>query len=244
MQYIYRDMIPYDVKSGETLFMIANRFGVDLEQIRSVNPHVSEYNIVSGQTIWIPRKCEKPKPKPIPVNRNILRLNNAFRKLWEQHILWTRIVISDIVFEIPERDFAITRLLRNPDDFGKQLSQFYGSSFGRDFGALMYDHLTIAAELVHAVKSGNEERFEELNRKWFKNADDMARALTSVNPYWDFETWQKMLYEHLDLVLKEATLFINCQLEENVLLFDKMEQQALEMADMMTKGIINQFFYQ
>ncbi|MCK9537176.1 MAG: LysM peptidoglycan-binding domain-containing protein [Bacilli bacterium] len=244
MQAFMRNMIPYTVKSGETLFMIANRFGVDIEQLRTVNPHINEYNIIAGQLIGIPSKQETLSLKPIPVNLIILDLNNTFRMLWEQHIVWTRIVISDITSDMAELNFAVARLLRNPGDFGEQMAKYYGYDFGRKFAALMHDHLSIAAELVQTAKRGDNQKFDELNRQWFKNADDMARVLASVNPYWDFKAWQKMFYEHLNLVLKEATQFLNNQLEANVLLFDQMERQALEMADTMTKGIINQFPYQ
>lgn len=232
----------YTVKSGETLIMIANLFGIEVGDLRAANPHLNEYNLSPGELIIIPERKMDLIPGSLPVNREILELNNAFRMLWEQHIVWTRIVISDIVFENPELDFAIARLLQNPEDFGAQLAKFYGAAFGREFASLMRDHLTIAAELVQAALSGDNQKFAELNRSWFQNADAMSRALASVNPYWGYKRWREMFGEHLNLVLEEATLFIENRLEENVRLFDKMERQALMMADFMTRGIVSQFF--
>lgn len=231
----------YTVKGGETLLMIANRFGVDIGALRAANPNLNEYNLVPGQIIIIPARVKELVPGPLPVNREILELNNAFRMLWEEHITWTRIVISDIVFENPELDFAVARLLRNPEDFGELLARFYGSAFGHEFSALMKDHLTIAAELVKTAIAGDDARFNELNRAWFKNDDDMAQALSSVNPYWSFKRWQEMFYEHLHLVMEEATLFIENRFAEVVRLFDEMERQALMMADFMTQGVVSQF---
>ena len=39
------------------------------------------------------------------------------RLLWEQHVYWTRMLISGIVFGSPDVEQTKARLLRNPADF-------------------------------------------------------------------------------------------------------------------------------
>jgi len=62
----------------------------------------------------------------VPVNEQVLNLNNLMRLLWEQHITWTRNVIQDIVYDAPEKEFAISRLLRTPPISRTRLPRFTG----------------------------------------------------------------------------------------------------------------------
>jgi hypothetical protein len=50
-----------------------------------------------------------------------------------------------------------------------------------------------------------------------------------------------MLYEHLELLEDEVTFRLESRYEDDVRIFDAIEDQALEMGDTMARGIINQF---
>lgn len=230
---------PYTIKAGDNLYLLANRFNTTVRDILIYNPGLDPQRLRIGQIIYIPRNINSSRP--IRVNSAYLQLSNQFRMLWEQHIAWTRIVIMDIIYDLPETPFATARLLRNPQDFGNAFRTFYGNDVALRISTLFTEHLTLAAEVVKAAKANNTEKVQELNVKWFRNADDIARFLASINPYWSFDEWQNMLYEHLNLVTDEALNFLNQQFEVNVALFDDMERQALEMADTMTNGIVRQF---
>ncbi len=57
----------------------------------------------------------------------IIILNNTLRKLWEQHIMWTRSFIISTVDNLGDIEFVTKRLLRNPSDFAAVLKNYYGS---------------------------------------------------------------------------------------------------------------------
>lgn len=50
-----------------------------------------------------------------------------------------------------------------------------------------------------------------------------------------------MLYKHLAMTKDEAVNILTGKYLESINGYDKIEEQALVMADMMTNGIINQF---
>src|SRR5262245_33591506 len=54
------------------------------------------------------------------------KLNDGMRKLWEDHITWTRNVICCLVDGLPGSDQALKRLLENQDDIGNAIKPYYG----------------------------------------------------------------------------------------------------------------------
>jgi len=180
-------------------------------------------------------------PSPMKITKSEVELRNNIRMLWEQHGAWTRMAIMSIVFGLPDEEVATNRLLRNPVDFGNLLKIFYGNKIALRFSDLLKDHLVIAAQLVKAAKVGDNKSAAEAEKKWYENADELAALLSYINPYWSKESWRTMLHEHLALVKAEAVAMLTKDYAAGVKVYDKIESQALEMADMMAAGIINQF---
>lgn len=168
-------------------------------------------------------------------------LNRKLRSLWEQHIFWTRLTVNSIVDGLDDVQPTTARLLRNPSDFAMVLAPIYGTAIASQFEKLLREHLTIAAELVTDLKSGNSIAAEDAQKRWYANADSIAAFLGQINPYWSKGEWQRMLYEHLRLLTEEVATRIAKDYARNVEISDFIEPQALEMADMMTSGIIQQF---
>lgn len=168
-------------------------------------------------------------------------LMNIFRTLWEQHDVWTRAVITSIALDLPDTDLVTNRLLRNPSDFADTLRPYYGDKAASKFSDLLKSHLVIAAQLVKASKAGDSEAAEKAERDWYKNADEIAAFLSSINPYWSEESWRAMLHHHLELIKAEATDILTKNYSAGISVYDEIERQTLEMADIMSKGIIKQF---
>ena len=172
---------------------------------------------------------------------NPIMIMNTFRKLWQQHVMWTRSFIISTAENLEDLDLVTKRLLRNPSDFADVLKMFYGSQKADQFKVLFEQHLLIAADLVNNAKAGNVEGADEARKKWYANADEIAEFLSSINPYWSKEEWQMLLYDHLKMTGKEATLRLNKQYADDINIFDDIEDEALRMADYMTSGIRKQF---
>lgn len=168
-------------------------------------------------------------------------LNDQLRLLWAQHVYWTRLFISGTVFDSPDVKMTEARLLQNPGDMSMVLALFYGERAARRFEKLFTEHLTIAGELVTAAKNGNETAVADAEKRWYANAGQIAEFLASINPYWTMDEWKEMLYDHLAMTKQEAVDFIGGKYQESIEVFDMIEQQAMEMADRMTWGIVQQF---
>jgi hypothetical protein len=168
--------------------------------------------------------------------------HDAMRKLWEDHITWTRLVIIGVFEDLPDLDPSVQRLLQNQVDIGDAIKPFYGEQAGEQLTALLTDHILIAAEILQAAKTGDTAAMENAIDRWYANADDIAEFLHAANPkHWPLEEMKHMMREHLDLTLEEAVAYLNGDYEGSIAAYDLIHLQALEMADMLSTGIIKQF---
>ena len=171
-----------------------------------------------------------------------LVFQQAVRKLWEDHVTWTRVYIIAALADLPEADAAAQRLLQNQTDIGNAVKPFYGDAAGDQLTALLKDHILIAADLLAAAKAGDTAKFEDANKRWYENADQIAAFLSSANPdNWPLSEMQTMMKDHLDLTLEEATARLNEDWTGDVAAYDKVHDEILHMADMISEGIIKQF---
>src|SRR5687768_2875557 len=137
-------------------------------------------------------------------------LKSDMRKLWEDHIIWTRNVIFNIIDDLPGTTEAVNRLLQNQVDIGNAIKPYYGNDAGNQLTALLHDHITIAAELLTALKNdntppfGDTPAFATAYAAWVANADAIAALLSSVNPSWPLEEMKMMMHEHLEKTGAEA----------------------------------------
>ncbi len=172
---------------------------------------------------------------------NFVTLSGTMRELWEQHVHWTRSFVVSAAADLPDLDLVVKRLLRNPMDFAKVLSVFYGKEKANRFNELLTDHLTIAATLVNYAKAGDTDNVNKTRDLWYKNAADIAAFLASINPFWDQNKWRKMLFEHLRLLEEAVVNRLSGNFEAEINGYDAIEDMALMMGDYMAEGIYKQF---
>jgi len=170
---------------------------------------------------------------------NELRTN--MRKLWEDHVVWTRNVICCLTDSLPGADQAVTRLLKNQEDIGNAVKPLYGEAAGNKLTSLLHDHIIIAADVVKAAKAGDHGALDAANKKWLANADEISAFLASANANWKQDDMKKMMREHLRLTTDEAIARIKKDYDADVAAYDAVHNEILEMSDMLTDGIVKQF---
>ncbi len=175
------------------------------------------------------------------ISKQEVRLKSSMRLVWEQHVYWTRLTIISLAFNLPDVDFVTARLLRNATDMGNLLKPFYGNKIAAKFSNLIREHLVIAAELVKAAKAGNQKAVAAAERRWYANGEEIAEFLSTINPNISKNEFRKMFFEHLALTTSEAVFILQKEFKSSIAVFDKIEAEALQMADTITIGIVKQF---
>lgn len=168
--------------------------------------------------------------------------HDGMRQLWVDHVTWTRLFIVSFVAELPDLQATTDRLLQNQVDIGDAVKPFYGRAAGDQLTALLEEHILQAADLLAAAKAGDTTAFEEARKAWYRNAREIAAFLHDANPTnWRRADLRSMMKEHLDLTLQEASHQLGGDFEASVADYDAVVAEILEMADMLSSGIIAQF---
>jgi len=171
---------------------------------------------------------------------------NAFhdqmRKLWEDHVTWTRLAIVTFADESPGFGATAGRLLQNQTDIGDAIKPFYGDTAGDQLTALLHHHITIAVELLQAAKTGDTEAFNAATTRWYANGNDIADFLAAANPRsWPDAVMRADMKKHLDQTLAEAAHELQAQYPASVSDYEGIHAHILMMADQLSAGIIAQF---
>jgi hypothetical protein len=176
------------------------------------------------------------------ISQKELALRNDMRKLWEDHITWTRLAIISLTTDAPDTSATVERLLQNQTDLGDAIKPFYGQAAGDELTRLLREHILIAADLIAAARAGDQAAVAAEQARWRANADQIAAFLNAANPRsWKFREMQEMLYEHLNLTTSEVVARLQGDWDADVAAYDKIHLQALEMADELSTGIVKQF---
>ena len=164
----------------------------------------------------------------------------AVRKLWEDHITYTRNYIISALADLPDSDAVAGRLLKNQDDIGDAIKPYYGEDAGKKLAALLRDHILIATEVVKAAKT-NKSQLADAQKKWSDNGKEIAAFLSSANPNWSKKDLEEMLQKHLDLTTGEVVGRLNKNWVADIKAYDDGHVHMLMFADALTDGIAKQF---
>lgn len=174
-------------------------------------------------------------------HKSAVDLRMAMRKLWEEHIVYTRSYIISALADLEDANAVAERLLKNQDDIGNAIKPIYGEAAGNKLSSLLRDHIMIASEVVKAAKMGKDDELAAANQKWQANATDIATFLSGANPNWSKQDLVNVLYLHLALTTGEVVSRLKKDWPADIDYYDKGHDHILLLADVLTDGIVKQF---
>jgi hypothetical protein len=168
--------------------------------------------------------------------------HDAMRKLWEDHITWTRLAIVSFAGGLPDLQATEARLLANQVDIGNAIKPYYGRAAGNRLTALLKEHILGAVALLQAAKAGDQAQIAKASTAWYANGNQIADFLHAANPHaWATTTMRAMMKTHLDQTLAEAQHRLQGNFAADVRDYDAVHRHILEMADTLSAGIMRQF---
>jgi hypothetical protein len=206
--------------------------GMDMAQARGNAPHQAQ----------APMKMTMTVHPSSTLTAKAVTLRTDMRKLWEDHITWTRLAIISLETGTPDTDATVARLLTNQADIGNAIKPYYGKAAGDELTRELRAHILIAADVIAAAKAGDSAKLADAQGRWVKNADQIATVLHSVNPrYWKLGAMKTEMHRHLDLTTREAVARLQGNWAADVAAYDKVHKHILHLSDVLSEGIVKQF---
>jgi hypothetical protein len=175
------------------------------------------------------------------VTASAAALKQDMRKLWTDHVVWTRDYIVAAIGDQPEAPAAANRLMKNQDDIGAAVGKIYGAAAGQQLTTLLKEHISIAVDLIKAAKAGDKGGQQKADARWQQNGQAIAEFLSKANPNWPRATLVDLMKGHLSTTTAEVVARLNRNWEEDVRAFDEVYRHILMMSDALADGIIKQF---
>jgi hypothetical protein len=165
----------------------------------------------------------------------------------EDHVTWTRLTIVSAVGgtngeALADTGPTLARLQQNQDDIGAAIVPYFGQAAGDQLAALLHEHISGAVTLVLAAKAGDEAGVAEAKTAWYANGQQIADFLAAANPrFWPQDTMRDAMKTHLDQTLQEAVDRLQGNHVAEIQDYDHAHLHILEMADLLSSGIIRKF---
>lgn len=169
------------------------------------------------------------------------QLKMDMRKLWTDHVVWTRCYLISALADLPDAQVAMNRLMRNQEDIGNAIATFYGPAAGQQVTTLLKEHIAMSAVIVKAAKAGDTALQQAAEQRWQANAVQIADLMASANPNLPRQMLVDALMVLLSTTKNEGVARLAMNWEEDVRAFDAVYDHVLKMADGLAYGIVMQF---
>ena len=209
--------------------------------MKKISLTLISFILITSLLVPLKTNCFEGGGNNSALSMQAFNLKMAERKLWIDHVLWTRnFIISDLA-DVKDKDSVAQRLLKNQDDIGASIKPYYGEEAGNKLSKLLREHIVIAGKVVDAAKSDNKADLDKYNKLWYKNADDIADFLSGANPNLSNSELKDMLHKHLEFVTAQVVARINKNWKADVEAYDKGEDHMIKFADVLSESIVKQF---
>ena len=175
------------------------------------------------------------------LSSSAVSLKQDMRKLWTDHVVWTRDYIIAAVGDQPDAKAAANRLMKNQDDIGSAVAKFYGPAAAQQLTTLLKDHISIAVDVIKAAKAGDKAGQQKADARWQQNAEQIADFLSKANPNWPRATLADLMKRHLSTTTDEFVARLHKDWDADVRAFDAVYEHILHMSDALSDGIVRQF---
>lgn len=166
---------------------------------------------------------------------------NKLRMLWMEFIMWSRVLITSEVSGFGDIEAVGLRLYQLPVEFGNVFELFYGQQIGSHIERFLTDQLLLVADIIRAQKIGNTEAIDANTLMLYQSGNEMAAFLAQINPYWDERVWANLFTEFLRTKIAETLTIGAGDFNESIIVSENLRDQALNMADYMAQGLIQNF---
>lgn len=174
-------------------------------------------------------------------NEAQIALYSGMRTLWAEHMQWTYDTVVAFASGSDGLNATIDRILKNQVDIGNAVAFYYGDDAGAKLTELLSTHIKDAVPVLVAAKAGDTAALDTAVADWYANAQEIGDFLASANPAWDQTDLRDMMKMHITQTIGYASDILGGDYEQAIVHYNEAEAHMVDMADMLSMGIIAQF---
>ncbi len=228
--------IAHVIMRGDTIYLLAKKYGTTVPEILMKNPGVNPYNLQIGSTLYICRNEENGGSNGV----NGTELNSVLRRLWEQLSFWIRLYLLSQMNGAKDEEVVEEQLKRIPVEMGEVFADYYPPEVASQLQQELMQFVMQIAELISVVKDGEADEADLLEVRLEQNVKKLSEILSNLNINYDRAELERELGEYLMLTKREIVARLSEEYADDVDTFNEVERQGLKLADYLSVGIERQ----
>ena len=164
------------------------------------------------------------------------------RTLWRDLVMWSRIYLNSRLAGIGPLEDVYNRIYRIPLEFGNIFRLIFGNQAAEVVIQQLSSNVVLYRQLVEAMITGNNEAAATITQELYKNADERAAYMASINPFWDETQWRNLIYNFYTFSFQEIISILTND-PKNIGLFDRFMQYTDAIGDYFAQGLFNYMTY-
>jgi len=164
------------------------------------------------------------------------------RNLWREFVVWSRVYLISRIAGIGIAEDVFNRIYRIPIEFGNITRLIFGNQAAEVTIQQLSSTVVLFRQLVDEMIAGNNDAASFLVQELYKNADERAAYLASINPFWDETQWKYLIYTFYNYSFQEITSLLTSD-PRNIDTFDRFLLYADSMGDYFAQGLFNYIAY-
>lgn len=158
------------------------------------------------------------------------------RTLWREFAMWSRAYLISRIAGIGLTEDVFNRLYRIPVEFGDIMRIIFGDQAAETVIQQLSSTLVLFRDLIEAMISGDNEMANTKIQALYRNADERAAYLASLNPYWDQTQWKNLIQTFYSHSFDEIISILTGD-PKNIDVFDQLLQHSDVMGDYFSQGL-------
>jgi hypothetical protein len=168
-----------------------------------------------------------------------LNILSIFQRLFTQVAVFMRSYINASIFNVPSIGANAERLMKVAEEFRNAILLFYGPELANQFGVLFTSFIAKATNVIEGYLTGNQQLISQSVQSWYRNADELADFLGSINSFWAESQWRNLLYQYIQLKLQMISALVQKDYSKEIQVYDRVFDLTTIMGTYMARGIID-----
>jgi len=159
------------------------------------------------------------------------------RMYYRRLAAWTRAYLLSRYFGIGTEEELFSRLYLETIDVGNMLQIVFGRELSEQYSQLLSEFVITLRDLVNAQIEGNAEAVYRNVGRLYSIAEERAKFVDKMNPYWSKEEYENLFETYIQYVIEIANALATGDYSESIATYLLLADHADRMGDVFAEGL-------